>query len=705
MAEPSESLKATTIWQVGLQAEKVLLSTDQVDAFRRGGKIQPELDIRGKRGAYLVQASVALAAGKEVEWHLVIEVNQDSTRAAAIKQELRLPVELKTRLVEDIAKGSSNLEAVVASADGLQLTADALVGAHHLSNVLFNVMRGGIFPANYQVRKDDLVDFIAVRNQTVLQACDVFFNALPVELTHAELMQRAETSGSPDLERLCYEYLPLTFGRRHGDPSRPWNRFSINLKKPDGSQKLDYQGNWRDIFQNWEPLAWSFPEYVEPMICKFLNATTADGYNPYRVTRAGIEWEVPTPGDPWANFGYWGDHQIIYLEKLLEISEKFHPGKLQGLLDRKIFSHANIPYHIKPYESLLQDWSNTINFERETEGKIQEMVKEVGTDGKLVRSGEGGIFHVTMLEKLLILLLAKVVNFVPEGGIWMNTQRPEWNDGNNALVGKGLSVVTLGYLRRFVVFLTKLLSESPTAIFPVSTEVRKLFLDMKTILHDHQNSLTASFDDEERRCMMDELGQAGSTYREKYYQMGVSGEFVNLERQELTAFLDVLRGYIDHSLRANRRSDNLYHAYNVLHLSDGKASIGHMYEMLEGQVAILSSGMLSCAEFIDVTKIFAKKRHVPGRPTQLFIVSRQRPARFLPEEPHQRPAGEWIAPDRRTRQAGGCEPDRQGLGGHLSLQWGFPQCPPRDPCVASHEGSTLFGRTCGRGSGGHPGTL
>jgi hypothetical protein len=29
-----------------------------------------------------------------------------------------------------------------------------------------------------------------------------------------------------------------------------------------------------------------------------------------------------------------------------------------------------------------------------------------------------------MGEKLLTLLLAKLVNFVPEGGIWMNTQRP-----------------------------------------------------------------------------------------------------------------------------------------------------------------------------------------------------------------------------------------------------------------------------------------
>ena len=44
-----------------------------------------------------------------------------------------------------------------------------------------------------------------------------------------------------------------------------------------------------------------------------LNASTADGYNPYRITNNGIEWEEPDDSDPWASIGYWGDHQIIYL--------------------------------------------------------------------------------------------------------------------------------------------------------------------------------------------------------------------------------------------------------------------------------------------------------------------------------------------------------------------------------------------------------
>ena len=56
-------------------------------------------------------------------------------------------------------------------------------------------------------------------------------------------------------------------------------------------------------------------------------------------------------------------------------------------------------------------------------------------------------------------MLVKFSNFVPEAGIWMNTQRPEWNDANNALVGNGSSMVTLYYLRRYITFMQKLFQE------------------------------------------------------------------------------------------------------------------------------------------------------------------------------------------------------------------------------------------------------
>ena len=351
LAEPRESLKTTVAWQIGLESTNYLLSTRQVDDFRWKGKVDPETDVCGQRGAYLVNTSFAIEPAAVKEWSIIAEVNQDARQVAALIRALaETPGAVQADLQQDIEKGTSDLVTIIASADGLQESGDRLSTAHHFSNVLFNVMRGGIFADNYTISRDDLFDFVETRNRFVGSRQSDFFAKLPEKIGYRELIEMVASTESPDLERLCFEYLPLTFSRRHGDPSRPWNKFSINVKNADGSQKLDYQGNWRDIFQNWEALAWSYPHFVEGMICKFVNATTADGYNPYRLTRDGIDWAIPEPENPWENIGYWSDHQIIYLQKLLEISHRFHPMQLQTLLTRPIFSHANVPYRIKPYE-------------------------------------------------------------------------------------------------------------------------------------------------------------------------------------------------------------------------------------------------------------------------------------------------------------------------------------------------------------------
>ncbi len=92
---------------------------------------------------------------------------------------------------------------------------------------------------------------------------------------------------------------------------------------------------------------------------------------------------------------------------------------------------------------------------------------------------------------------------------------------------------------------------------------------------------------------MDALGKAGSDYRWRCYRDGFSGEVTQASLREIVTFLDLVQQYVEHSLRANQRPDGLYHAYNILYLADGRASVSHLYEMLEGQVAILSSGLLS----------------------------------------------------------------------------------------------------------------
>lgn len=599
-AEPSESLKATIAWQVGLDNPTYLLSTQQLDAFCAGQPVTAEADVKGRRGAYLLSAELTLPGNAERSWSLVADVNQDHSQVAALLNRLRSDrTALAAQLESDIACGTQELTALVAAADGLQCSSKPLTTAHHFANVAFNIMRGGVFVDNDQVEKKDFIEFMRTRHRKVLDGFADFLAGLPATLSIRDLYAHAAATDAPDLIRLCYEYLPLTFSRRHGDPSRPWNRFSINLRRPDGSRWLDFQGNWRDIFQNWEPLAWSFPTFTEGMIARFINATTIDGYNPYRVTRTGVEWEIPEPENPWANIGYWSDHQIIYLQKLLEISVHFHPGALEKLLSSPVFSYADVPYRIRTYAQILEDAYNTIDFDWERERAVTARVAERGADGKLVVNADGCTFHATLGEKLLLLILVKLTNLVPEGGIWMNTQRPEWNDANNALVGKGLSVVTAAYLRRMLVFCRELFANSEATV-SLTREVHALLSAVTTILAQHESLLATGFDDAQRRTVMDALGMAGSDYRQHVYAGGFSGKTVPTPPADVVALLERALAYIDQTLRANRREDGLYHAYNILHLCPDVAQIGRLYVMLEGQVAILSSGLLDGGEALTL---------------------------------------------------------------------------------------------------------
>jgi hypothetical protein len=600
-AEPSEALKATTVWSTGLENSTKLLSSSQLNRFRKGCNVEQEVDIKALRGAYFDVAEINLSASAEKEWFLVAELNQDAAEVMGLIQKLINRENIKTELIKEIEKGTVALTKIIANADGLQRSADKLTNARHYANVLFNVMRGGIFEKDYQVRKDDLLKFAQSANFFVFEQFSDFFGGLNKTINYIDLLRLAEQKSDSQLLRIIYEYLPLTFSRRHGDPSRPWNQFNIDVQNEDGSPNLSYQGNWRDIFQNWEALGLSFPGYVESMISKFLNASTIDGYNPYRITRDGIDWEILDPADPWSNIGYWGDHQIIYLQKLLELSAQFHPNTLNRFVNQNIFCYANVPYRIKSYAELLSDPRDTILFDNDLEMMINDRVSKTGADGRLVWDEHNEVYQVNLIEKLLVSVLSKFTNFVPEGGIWLNTQRPEWNDANNALVGNGLSMVTLYYIRRFQLFFAKFIETCEMNTFELSEEVYGLFLSIDDAFEKHSSKLQGAISNLNRREMMDDLGKAGENYRSEIYKNGFSGVKKQLDENKLIKFINRSLEYIDHSIRANKRDDHLYHSYNLMKIEkDGSVSIRYLYEMLEGQVAILSSSYLSGSESLQL---------------------------------------------------------------------------------------------------------
>lgn len=492
---------------------------------------------KGVRGAFVAETSLCLPAHSSQTWYNVLDVSKDAVAVHELMHFITQPDAMEV-IEAAMRESTETLKRIVARNDGVQETGDEANDARHFANVLFNTMRGGYY-LTYPPKKGE---------------------------------------GEEDL--------PLTFGRRHGDPSRPWNLFSIRVQDEKGNPVVAYQGNWRDIFQNWEALSLSYPLYINHIIAKFLNSSTADGYNPYRISNEGIDYEVIEPENPWSNIGYWGDHQIIYLLKLLEISYNHRPQELQALLNERKYSFANVPYRLKSYAAIVADPKNSIWFDEEEHKRIQSLLPTRGAEAKMLLDDNMQVRLTTMADKLLITLLTKLSNFVPEAGIWMNTLRPEWNDANNALVGYGASMVTLCYMRRYVAFLQKLIQEDVT----IGVETLNF---LRAIRYAYPNGNTKQF--------LDIVGTAGETYREKVYA-GLSGKTEVLEKEELQEFLDATLCKIDESIRANKRADGLYEAYNLIKFTENESDIeiSHLYVMLEGQVAVLSSGLLSGEEVADL---------------------------------------------------------------------------------------------------------
>ena len=621
-AEPSESLTCNTVYTIGAEDMLLLTSSAQLEAFRHGGVIHAEPESKGVQGAYLVYSPLTLPAESAKEWMYVMDVEKDASEVRALLHAIA-ESDHKETILRAISDSTATLQQIVAQNDGVQSTGDEAQDARHFANVLYNTMRGGYFPDHYTIRTDNFRRHICHFNQAVYTKHEAFLQSLPESIELTDLDNRIIDRMDHQLHRLFMEYLPLTFSRRHGDPSRPWNSFDIRLRDAKGNPLLTYQGNWRDIFQNWEALLMSYPLYVNHVIAKFLNATTADGYNPYRITSDGIDWEVINPDDPWSNIGYWGDHQIIYLCKLLELSLSHAPHDFMDLLTMPEFSFAAVPYRIKAYKDIVLNPKDTIRFDDAAHTAILGRVPQYGADAKLLMGTDDQPLLANGAEKILIPLLVKLSNFIPTAGVWMNTLRPEWNDANNALVGNGASMVTAYYMHRYMLVLADIFARAEDTSFAMHEEVLHLLRDLLAAV---QNA-PEQWSEHTLRAYTDTIGMAGETYRQAAYA-GFSGKMVEVPASVLREFATRIQAFLAASIVCNRREDGLYHAYNLVRFTDdARIEVEHLYEMLEGQVAVLSSKLLSAeqaADLIDVMRHSALYR--ADRQSYMLYPNRRRPS-------------------------------------------------------------------------------
>jgi hypothetical protein len=645
-AEPAESLTCSVAYSWGLpEGSTVTLTRDGLDAFLGSGEVPRAETLRlGKTADYLVYMSSELAPGAELRWAIGADTAWEAHRVVALQDALARPG-FDDAVSSQITANRAALCEYVARADGFERSGSPVSNERHAANVLFNCMRGGLPPLD-GVPTDDLVDTLRVRRASLAQTHGDALLALGEVASRRDVLALARDSGDPDLVRLCSEYMPLTFSRRHGDPSRPWNTFNIKVREPDGARRLYYEGNWRDVFQNWEALLLSFPQLVEAAVTVFVNASTPDGHNPYRITRDGIDWERPDPEDPWANIGYWGDHQIIYLLKLLELYEDHYPGQLSARLSQHLYVYADVPYRLRPLPDLFADPHDTIDFDKDADRATDDLVARIGADGRLVHGPDGQPVRATLAEKLLVPVLAKLSHLVLDAGIWMNTQRPEWNDANNALVGNGVSAVTLAYLVRHVAFLRDLFAQDDAPLSLHTSVADWLERALATLTRHAPDALLGArlerIDEVEavalvadpdrartRRALLEDLGASYSDYRARVYA-GDWGDPREVTRGTLDALLELTHTYLVETLATNRRPDGLYHAYNLIDTHAGeRLPVRRLDLMLEGQVAALSSGALphgGDADMIDT--LYASALYRPDQHTFLLYPARTLP-RFL----------------------------------------------------------------------------
>lgn len=94
------------------------------------------------------------------------------------------------------------MNALLHSADSLQITSDTLKDTRHYTNVLFNCMRGGIFDNNYQIDIYDYCTYLQTVNKHVYHQIKPILQEIPAKISLFELKELIEQTHHKDAIRL-----------------------------------------------------------------------------------------------------------------------------------------------------------------------------------------------------------------------------------------------------------------------------------------------------------------------------------------------------------------------------------------------------------------------------------------------------------------------------------------------------------------------
>jgi len=330
------------------------------------------------------------------------------------------------------------------------------------------------------------------------------------------------------------------FSRKHGDPERDYNFFSIA-----GEWFSQGNGNFRDVNQNRRNDVFFKPQIGNFNIKTFFDLIQIDGYNPLEVRPATFSLKEEykskldrflsdsikehseklskvilkpfTPGQVFgaiaanhleltreedsfleellamcdenieAGFGegYWSDHWDYNMD-LLEDYLKVFPDKAEELL----FADNTYKFYDSAALVLPRSEKYVINKNRvrqygalihDEEKAALKGFNKSGTNW--LKTKDGLLVTTTLMTKLISLALIKFSTLDPEGmGVEMEGGKPGWNDAMNGLPGIiGSGMAETFELKRMVDFIIQSLSLNNTLALPV--EINDLLMNVSALLN------------------------------------------------------------------------------------------------------------------------------------------------------------------------------------------------------------------------------
>ena len=377
------------------------------------------------------------------------------------------------------------------------------------------------------------------------------------------------------------------YSRKHGDMERDYNDY--RLTPTPFSQG---NGNFRDVNQNRRCDLYFNPEVRDKNLAQFYDLIQVDGYNPLVIKElrfavqnsAGLESilmeslrpeeispvkdylkEPFTPGDLliWLKGqgfelrgnpetfigdllgvcsrrygtehaeGFWIDHWTYNLDLLENFLALYPERKAALLFDTAQFSFYDNSHRVQARDDKYMIWEgkpmqlNAVVRDEEKERLISQRL----SDPHKLRTGfgQGGIYHCSLIVKILNLIAIKLSTLDPEGmGVEMEADKPGWYDALNGLPGLiGSSLCETLEIKRNILFLLEAMRELPCEReFAVFIELSQFIRELHKLL---ELPLTA-YDFWDRASALREGFRAQT-------RLGINGAEGSLSHHELCAFL------------------------------------------------------------------------------------------------------------------------------------------------------------------------